>query len=376
MSKKHISNNMDYASVNDDYIVHISRAALTGRRQDIQLLIRRLAREHRGSRPDLSTRLLDLLRQSPSTSSPLRGASAPPLPVDTDSRLHLVRLEDPPVLDSEPILAAEIGSALRQLVAEHRSGDRLAAAGLDPARTALFSGPPGVGKTLAARWVARELAKPLVILDLAAVMSSFLGRTGNNVRAVLDYTKEVDCVLLLDELDAVAKRRDDATEVGELKRLVTVLLQEIDDWPTSRLLLAATNHGDLLDPAVWRRFDVVVNFTMPDSEGIRQAVKQYTDDLPGKDRWVDILSLIFAGESFSDIRRTIMAARRSSVVHDVPIEVELESIVKCRTTALGTQARIALAGALVQNGIASRRRAQQLTGVSRDTIRKHEAKSA
>src|SRR5665213_3572636 len=128
--------------------------------------------------------------------------------------------------------------------------------------------PPGVGKTLAARWIARELHRPLLTLDLSAVMSSFLGRTGANVRHVLDYAKGVDCVLLLDELDSIAKRRDDASDVGELKRLVTVLLQEIDDWPSTGLLIAATNHSDLLDPAVWRRFEMRVNFPMPGDESV------------------------------------------------------------------------------------------------------------
>ena len=99
---------------------------------------------------------------------------------------------------------------------------------MDPTRSALFTGPPGVGKTLAAKWMARELGQPLAILDLSAVMSSFLGRTGSNVRAVLDFARDRRCILLLDEFDAVAKRRDDTSEIGELKRLVTVLLQEID----------------------------------------------------------------------------------------------------------------------------------------------------
>src|SRR5690606_32775240 len=106
--------------------------------------------------------------------------------------------------------------------------------------------------------------RPLLILDLASVMSSYLGRTGTNLRHVLDYAKSLDCVLLLDELDAIAKRRDDRGEIGELKRLVTVLLQQIDDWPPKSLLIAATNHADLLDPALWRRFDVTLEFPIPD----------------------------------------------------------------------------------------------------------------
>src|ERR1700733_11402427 len=149
---------------------------------------------------------------------------------------------------------------------------KFADADLHPTKSALFVGPPGVGKTLAARWIAKKLNRPLIVLDLSAVMSSFLGRTGNNVRNVLDYAKGVECIFLLDEFDAIAKRRDDAVEVGELKRLVTVLLQEIDEWPSSGILIAATNHPELLDPAVWRRFDLIVKFPMPAEDQLTEAV--------------------------------------------------------------------------------------------------------
>ena len=151
-----------------------------------------------------------------------------------------------------------------------------------------------LGKTLAARWIAKKLNRPLIVLDLWAVMSSFLGRTGNNIRNVLDYAKGLDCVLLLDEFDAIAKRRDDAVEIGELKRLVTVLLQEIDEWPSSGLLLAATNHPDLLDPAVWRRFELIVEFPMPTEAEIRQAIELFLGGEAEEKGWSAILRECFS----------------------------------------------------------------------------------
>lgn len=132
-----------------------------------------------------------------------------------------------------------------------------------------------MGKTLTARWLAAKLEVLLYVLDLTAVMSSLLGRSGNNLRTALDFAKRSPCVLLLDEIDAIAKRRSDDTDIGELKRLVTVILQEVDEWPATGLLLAATNHPELIDPALWRRFDLVVEFKMPDIAAIRVAVKQF-----------------------------------------------------------------------------------------------------
>ena len=241
--------------------------------------------------------------------------------------------------------------------------------GLVPTRSIIFTGPPGVGKTFAARWIARELNRPLLTLDLSAVMSSFLGRTGNNVRHVLDYAKSVQGVLLLDELDSIAKRRDDNTDVGELKRLVTVLLQEIDDWPSTGLLLAATNHPDLLDPAVWRRFEMRIEFPMPSEPAVRQAVEAFMGRSKASAAWRDVLGVTLRGLSFSDIEREVMLARRASVTRDISIEDALGELVQSRVEPMPRRERGQIALWLTEAGV-SQRQVHELTGVSRDTIRK------
>jgi SpoVK/Ycf46/Vps4 family AAA+-type ATPase len=362
---------MDLFMTIAEELFQLSRLALTGRRQEIQLMIRRISKRQKNTSPELAERLIALLRESPDKASPLRRATARPIPVDNDSRLQLVRLEQFPELDVEPVYSSNVTQALNQLIMERKARDRLLSANLEPSRSALFTGPPGVGKTLAAKLVAGELKKPLFILDLSAVMSSFLGRTGNNVRSVLDYAKETDCILLLDELDAVAKRRDDSTEVGELKRLVTVLLQEVDDWPADSLLLAATNHPDLLDPAVWRRFESVIAFPLPLTNEIRKAIKNFFHGDSAGDDWIEILTLIFKGFSYSDIRRAITQARRAVVVREIDLNTALRELVQQHIENISRKDRTKLAVKFADTGIATQRQASELTGVSRDTIRRH-----
>jgi len=360
---------MGNKEINPEELVHIARLALTGRAQDVQTYIRRLAKRYQGAFPSVASQLNKLLQESPTRQSPLRRQATAPVPVDLESRLQLLRVESNPVLEVEPVWDAGVKRTLEQLISERRRDAELIKQGLSPTRSIIFTGPPGVGKTLAARYVARELHRPLLTLDLSAVMSSFLGRTGANVRHVLDYAKSVDGVLLLDELDAIAKRRDDATDVGELKRLVTVLLQEIDDWPTTGLLIAATNHSDLLDPAVWRRFEMRVDFPMPTDESIRRALDMFL----GKDRasavWHDVLAVALRGLSFSDVEREVMLARRAAVIRGESLEDALSRIVQNRVEPLPRRERGQIALWLSEAGI-SQRQVHELTGVSRDTIRK------
>jgi SpoVK/Ycf46/Vps4 family AAA+-type ATPase len=351
-------------------LVQLARLAVNGRDADIPLFLRRLVRRYGAERPDLSRRLLDLLRERGNGLDVVRGASAP-VPVDTDTRLHLVRQDDSPFLAVEPIFGAEVGNRLTALVEERRRGDLLAAEGLLPSKSALFVGPPGVGKSLAARWLARELDVPLLTLDLSAVMSSFLGRTGTNVRRVLDYARQFSCVLLLDELDAVAKRRDDVTEIGELKRLVTVLLQEVDDWPATSVLLAASNHPALLDPAVWRRFDMAIDFPLPERVQLKQAIRLFLAHPDVPDELITLLAEVMAGASYNDVERAMLSIRRDSAINGRSVVDGLQRMVQNHCKALTTQQRVKIATTLVETGHLTQRKASEVTGVSRDTIRRH-----
>lgn len=351
------------ASLLDDLFT-LSRLSLTGTSRDVELFVRRIAKKIKVSNPDLSERLMKLSVSQ--AHSPARGAVAE-IPVDTDSRLQLLRREMPAGIP-DPIWRRDAETNFSQVIEERLRVDELVKANLTPTKSMLLTGPPGVGKTLTARWIASQLGMPLFTLDLSAVMSSFLGRTGNNLRNVIDYAKGAPCVLLLDEFDAVAKRRDDAVEVGELKRLVTVLLQEIELWPSEGFLLAATNHPELLDPAVWRRFDTVVEFDLPNTEAIGEAIERFLGDYQIDPQLTAALSPAFEGMSFSDIQRDLTRARREAVLTGDPLPARLQEIVRRRVDNMTTHQKKELARQLIESGH-SQVYAHKITGLARDTIR-------
>ncbi len=359
-------------------LAQLVRLALAEQTEDVRLFVARLVRKYRNVEPELAEQMdLYLRTKTPRSSAILRKVPQPTapvqsLPVDDESRLSLLKVFNDSLDREQPLFSPDLEESLDQLIQERRQAVRLASMGLTPTRSAIFVGKPGVGKTLTARWIAAQLSIPLYSLDLTAVMSSLLGRSGGNLRAALDFAKRSACVLLLDEIDAIAKRRSDDTDVGELKRLVTVILQEVEEWPASGLLLAATNHPELIDPALWRRFDLIVEFQLPEPVAVKTAIKRFLGpDLALFGRWIDILAFAFNGESFSDIERDIQRFRRA-VALGVTSDADLiEEFIKSRALKLDRQGRIDMATLLKKQTRLSQHTISDITGVSRDTIRKY-----
>lgn len=361
---------MDLTEKLSENVVQLARLGLAGRSQDVQAYLRQAVRRLKGQEPGLARELSELLARAPTALSPLRDFGSALVPVDADSRLALAKSEYPIVGIEAPILDDELRVKLEQVAAERDHLEALETQGLGPTRSLLFVGPPGVGKTMSARWLAHLLDRPLITLDLATVMSSYLGKTGSNIRAVLDYAKSVESVLLLDEFDSIAKRRDDEGDVGELKRLVTVLLQEVDDWPATSLLVAATNHGELLDPAVWRRFDDVLEFQLPSPDLRVDLLRTAFGEDAGKiETWFPLLAALWEERSYSDLTRTAQWIRRRATTKAVDLdEVLLDRIGgELRTSAPDMRKRAA--ALLAQQGM-SARRISEVVGISRDTMRR------
>jgi SpoVK/Ycf46/Vps4 family AAA+-type ATPase len=190
------------------------------------------------------------------------------IPKDRERGTALVDVEYPRYDWDRLVLPAKTQKVLDQIANEHHRRDVLAAAGLQPKQRILFYGPPGCGKTLAARVLAGVLSYPLALVRFDAVVSSYLGETAANLRKVFDFLARDRWIVLFDEFDAIGKDRDNPFEHGELKRLVNTLLQLMDTFHGESLLIAATNHQGLLDTAVWRRFETVLHFGPP-TEGDR-----------------------------------------------------------------------------------------------------------
>ncbi|MEB7598087.1 AAA family ATPase [Raoultella terrigena] len=255
-----------------ELMVSLIKSGVTGDKITFQRMAAKVAREMDadGNR-ELAQTIRNLLKQGASfslqkanfTSSEL-STSDLSLPTDSETKFHLADKVAPDDNARPPVLNDSINEKIDEFIVSVEKRNELKKYGLKPASSMILFGPPGCGKTLAAKHIASALGLPLFTARCDALVSSYLGSTAKNIRTLFEYASNQPCVLFLDELDALAKARDDQHELGELKRVVVALLQNIDDLPEHTVLISASNHENLLDSAVWRRFAYRIEIGLPD----------------------------------------------------------------------------------------------------------------
>ncbi|MDE8556246.1 AAA family ATPase [Pantoea agglomerans] len=357
-------------------LVSIIKLSLEGSDKDLRLYLAKHIRSLRKSDPQLATKIEELLKLSPARSHDVMRKETASLDFpggsNDDAVPHtMLKVSVAEHTVDSPLLHNQVKTQLEQVLLERKKSDLLARHGLAPTKSLIFSGPPGVGKTMTAQWLSQQLGLPLYTLDLTTVMSSFLGRTGSNLRSVIDYAKSHPSILLLDEIDAIAKKRTDESDVGELKRLVTIMLQELEDWPSSGLLVAATNHPELVDPALWRRFDLEVTFELPDESQVAEAIRMFSaQDFPKFAPWYDFLKESLRGQSYSNIKREVSQLRRLQLLRPESFETDLLTQLNFDAGTKTKAEKISFAIRLVRDFGLTQQKAAKIANVSRETIRK------
>jgi SpoVK/Ycf46/Vps4 family AAA+-type ATPase len=212
------------------------------------------------------------------------------------------------------VLDGRVGEQLSSISNEFRHWQAIDRAGLPRRQRLLFYGPPGCGKTSAAEGLAAELGLPLMVVRLDSVVSSYLGETATNLQRLFDYAQSGSWVLFLDEFDALGKARDDPTEHGEIKRVINAFLQLLDRFQGSSILIAATNHERLLDSALWRRFDEVIQFSLPSVHQIRQILRLRFRSTSHRGLDIDAAASKLRGLPHSAAEKAAIDARRNALL--------------------------------------------------------------
>lgn len=215
----------------------------------------------------------------------------------------------------EMVLSEDLVIELAEFLDEYAKASLLRANSLEPRHTVLMVGPPGNGKTTIAEVIATELSLPLLSIRYDAIVDSFLGETSNRLRRLIEWATMNPCVLFFDEFDAVGKERSDAQETGEIKRVVSTLLMQMDRLPSHVVVVCATNHPELLDRAVWRRFQLKLAINKPSIAQLIAWFAKFSDSLGGA---TGISAAEFAeqmlGENMSEVEAFTLDVRRQLVL--------------------------------------------------------------
>ncbi|OJU11626.1 MAG: AAA family ATPase [Clostridiales bacterium 43-6] len=309
----------------EDFFPILIRAGLDNDSNTIRAVATKVIRKIKDSNPDIAHQISDALKYNGAGLSSARAIDYFPSPQDVESKMDLLIIKEPIEIET-PIFNDNIYKTINVIIDERNNFSKLMALGLKPTSSILLYGEPGVGKTMLAQYLSSVFNLKFATLNMASAVSSYLGKTGQNLKKVLDYAKSEPTLLLLDEFDAIAKKRDDSSDLGELKRVVNVLLKELEDWPAHSIVVAATNHSELLDRAIWRRFDVIVEIPLPDEitrENLYYSL--FKEDLYKNEitPLIKAISILSNNMTPADIEKAVSKSKKNSLMYNNSIKKAL-----------------------------------------------------
>lgn len=330
-----------------DLLISLVKAGVSGDARTLRRTVEAIVAEERAKQHNVLADRLEKVVEAP----PVNGlANVPRLPVEPNgrgAREFIMEISPRRRLD-ELVLPDLAKLAASQLIEEQQRASLLRSHSLEPRHRVLLVGPPGNGKTTLAEAVAESLAVPFFVVRYEAMIGSFLGETATRLRRVFDYARTTPCVLFFDEFDAVGKERGDTHETGEIKRVVTSLLMQIDDLPSYVVVLAATNHAELLDRAVWRRFQLRLTLPAPTQKHLATFLAAKAQHLELKlgvsteqiAKTLGRVSYSEAEEFFTDVlRRRALSGDGQSVVETVREQMKIWTERAGRSTHQGEAER-------------------------------------
>lgn len=228
----------------------------------------------------------------------------------------LVIASHPVVGLKELVLPDDLATQVRRILNEQRQRKQLLDYGFEPAHRILFEGPPGTGKTMTAAVLAQELSLPLMTIRLDSIMSKFMGETASKLRVIFDAVANQRGVYLFDEFDALGGDRS-GNDVGEARRILNSFLIFLENSSAESLVVAATNHRSILDKALFRRFDMVLNYSLPDTQQAAAVMRGRLGSLAKGVRWASLADEM-VGLSHADLVRAAESAAKSAILAGSP----------------------------------------------------------
>jgi SpoVK/Ycf46/Vps4 family AAA+-type ATPase len=267
---------------------------------------------------------------------PPLGPSPIPLARPRGEVAELLRVSYPATRLKDLVLAPGTARLLQRVIREHKTVGDIRAHGLAPRKKLLLIGPPGTGKTMTASAIAGELSLPLFVVRLDRLITRYMGETAAKLRLVFDSIAQTRAVYLFDEFDSIGSERGLANDVGEIRRVVNSFLQMVEQDGSDSVIIAATNHPTILDRALFRRFDDIVEFVLPDQAQIASALKAKMAGLRRgtRIRWAELAKRAL-GLSYADLTRaTEDAVKHALIERRALLQADLSAALSERRAAL------------------------------------------